>query len=378
MNKNNKIEEMVQILFDTYKDRTDRVFQRKEIISIGDKQNWNYSQYAGLFNKENQVARGKYDLSSFDNNTKTKKMTINFSDVSTSVVNESCFIPEMDEFFVPWGPFNDLVKIIKSEQFYPVYISGLSGNGKSFMVKQACAKAKRKYIRVQLTPETDSDDLIGGFRLIDGNTVFSKGPVIRAMEEGAVLLLDELDRASSKIMCLQGVLEGEPILIKKTGEVVYPQPGFTVFATANTKGQGSEDGRYISANIIDDAFLERFNIAIDQEFPNRANEIKIIHNHMKRYNNGEIDKDFADKLSTWSECIRKTFFDDGVDELISTRRLCQIVHTWAIFNNRLKAIKLCITRFDEESRDSFLDLYTKIDADIEGMKEENNITQDEE
>ena len=245
--------------------------------------------------------------------------------------------------------------------FYPTYISGLSGNGKTFMVEQACAKLGKEFIRVQINPETDEDDLLGGFRLINGETVFSKGPVLKAMENGAILLLDEIDRATNKIMCLQGILEGKPVLVKKTGEVVKPSEGFNVIATANTKGKGSDDGRFTAASIIDDAFLERFTVSVDQKFPTVVTEKKIVLKHMDKF--GKTDDDFADKLVNWADIIRKTFYDDGVDEVISTRRLCHIAQTFLIFDNKEKAIDLCISRFDEDTKAAFLDLYSKIDAD---------------
>jgi MoxR-like ATPase len=259
--------------------------------------------------------------------------------------------------------------------FYPVFITGLSGNGKTTMVEQACAKLKKKYIRVQITPETDEDDLIGGFRLVNGETVFAEGPVIRAMKSGALLLLDEIDRGSNRIMCLQSVLEGKPVLIKKTGEVVHPVSGFNVMSTANTKGKGSDDGRFIAATIIDEAFLERFTITLEQQYPTAATEKKIVLKHMEKY--GKTDTEFADKLVVWSEAIRKTFVDGGVDELISTRRLCHIAQTFAIFNDKMKAIKLCIARFDDDTKEAFLDLYTKIDAGINEPEPVQETTQDE-
>lgn len=246
--------------------------------------------------------------------------------------------------------------------FYPTYISGLSGNGKTFMVEQACAKLQKEFIRVQINPETDEDDLLGGFRLINGETVFAKGPVLKAMENGAILLLDEIDRATNKIMCLQGILEGKPVLVKKTGEIVKPAEGFNVIATANTKGKGSEDGRFTAASIIDEAFLERFTISVDQKFPSLSVEKKIVIKHMEKY--GTADEDFADKLVTWADIIRKTYYDDGVDEVISTRRLCHIVQTFSIFNKRDKAIDLCISRFDDDTKSAFLDLYTKVDDGV--------------
>jgi MoxR-like ATPase len=247
--------------------------------------------------------------------------------------------------------------------FFPVYVSGMSGNGKTMMIEQACAAQKREYIRVQITPESDEDDLLGGFRLINGETVFHKGPVIKAMERGAILLIDELDRGSNKIMCLQGVLEGKPVLIKKTGQVVSPQPGFNVFATANTKGRGSSDGRYSAANVIDDAFIERFAATIDQEYAPLSVETNILKHHMDLY--GIKDSEFITNLVTWSDVIRKTFEADGVDEVISTRRLCHIAKAYAITQNRVAAIKMCISRFDSETREAFSDLYSKIDAKVD-------------
>jgi Mg-chelatase subunit ChlI len=290
-------------------------------------------------------------------------------------ISEDVFIPQNDPYYVRWGNHKDVESIIKSGMFYPVFITGLSGNGKTTMVEQACAKLKKKYIRVQITPETDEDDLIGGFRLVNGETVFAEGPVIRAMKSGALLLLDEIDRGSNRIMCLQSVLEGKPVLIKKTGEVVHPVSGFNVMSTANTKGKGSDDGRFIAATIIDEAFLERFTITLEQQYPTAATEKKIVLKHMEKY--GKTDTEFADKLVVWSEAIRKTFVDGGVDELISTRRLCHIAQTFAIFNDKMKAIKLCIARFDDDTKEAFLDLYTKIDAGINEPEPVQETTQDE-
>lgn len=275
-------------------------------------------------------------------------------------INENVFVPDVDPDFVRWGHYKDVESIIKSDMFYPIYITGLSGNGKTMMVEQACARLQKNYIRVQISPETDEDDLIGGFRLINGETVFSDGPVIKAMRAGALLLIDEIDRGSNRIMCLQGVLEGKPILIKKTGEIVRPAKGFNIIATANTKGKGSDDGRFIAATIIDEAFLERFNITMEQPYPTLATEKKIVIKHMEKY--GKVDEDYAHKLTLWSEAIRKTFADGGIDELISTRRLCHIAQTFAIFEDRIKAIELCVNRFDADTRTAFVDLYTKIDS----------------
>jgi hypothetical protein len=273
---------------------------------------------------------------------------------------DEVFIPMVESKFVAWGEYDSIKTIIQSRAFFPTYISGLSGNGKTMMVEQACAKLKREYVRVQISPETDETDLIGGFRLIDGETVFYKGPVIKAMERGAILLIDELDRGSNKIMCLQGVLEGKPVLVKKIGQVIVPQPGFNVIATANTKGRGSEDGRFSSATIIDEAFIERFVATIDQPYPPHNVEKNIVTKHMEY--SGYEDEGFAEKLVAWAQIIRKTFDDGAVEEVISTRRLCHIVLTNSIFKDRFKSIAMCIARFDAETRDAFNDLYTKIDT----------------
>jgi len=324
------------------------------------------------------VKRGFYDLAEFVGETpasvepvessrapkaavaKPVSRVVNMTTSISSVSSDEVYVPDTDPTFVPWGSHGDIKKIVRSNMFFPVYIAGYSGNGKTIMVEQICASCKREYVRVQITPESDEDDLVGGFRLIGGETVFAKGPVIKAMEAGAILLIDELDRATNKIMCLQGVLEGKPVLIKKTGEVIRPRPGFNVIATANTKGRGTDDGRYVAAQIIDDAFLERFAIAIDQPFPTRAIEMKIVERHMEKFDC--VDQDFADKLTIWAEVIRRTFSDGGVDEVISTRRLCHITQTYSIFRDRVKAISLCIARFDAETTEAFTDLYTKIDA----------------
>lgn len=278
-----------------------------------------------------------------------------------SVSNDEVFVPEKLKTFVKWGHFADVSQIIKSRMFYPVYVTGLSGNGKTMMIEQACAEANREYVRVQITPETDEDDLIGGFRLVNGETVFAKGPVIKAMEAGAILLVDEIDRGSNKLMAMQGVLEGKPVLIKKTGEVIRPAPGFNVIATANTKGKGSEDGRFIAATIVDEAFLERFTITLEQPYPEAKVEKKIVMKHMELFNC--VDDNFADILVKWGTAIRKTFEDGGVDEIISTRRICHIVQTFSIFNNRKKAVQMCVSRFDDDTKAAFVDLYEKIDSE---------------
>ena len=244
--------------------------------------------------------------------------------------------------------------------FYPVFITGLSGNGKTMGVTQACAENKKELIRVNITIETDEDDLLGGYRLKDGQTVWQNGPVIEAMERGAILLLDEIDLASNKIMCLQPILEGSGVFVKKINKFVKPKPGFNVIATANTKGQGSEDGKFIGTNILNEAFLERFPITFEQKYPGVSVEKKILNNTLKVA--GKTDEQFTDKLVTWADVIRKTYFDGGVDEIISTRRLVHIVQAFAIFGNKMKAIEVCTNRFDDDTKNSFVELYSKVDA----------------
>ena len=272
-------------------------------------------------------------------------------------------VPDKDPLYVPFGNFNDVYSIIKSGRYYPAFITGLSGNGKTFMVEQACAKAKREFFRVNITVETDEDDLLGHYALIDGNTVWQDGPVVKAMERGAILLLDEIDLASSKIMCLQPVLEGKGVFLKKVNRFVSPSVGFNVLATANTKGKGSEDGRFIGTNILNEAFLERFPITVEQDYPSMAIERKILDKVFTSLDISDFG-DFPEKLVTWADIIRKTFYEGGIDEIIATRRLVHIVNAYAIFGDRKKAIEMCINRFDEDTKTSFLDLYSKCDSAV--------------
>ena len=271
-------------------------------------------------------------------------------------------IPEKNENFVPFGNFNTIKKIIKSGVFYPSFITGLSGNGKTFGVEQVCAQLNRELVRVNITIETDEDDLIGGFRLVNGDTVWHNGPVIEALERGAVLLLDEIDLASNKILCLQSILEGKGVFLKKIGRYVKPAAGFNVVATANTKGKGSEDGRFIGTNVLNEAFLERFALTFEQEYPNSKTETNILNKLCS-------DKEFCARLSDWADIIRKTFYDGGIDEVISTRRLVHIVQAYSIFQDKVKSIELCLNRFDDETKQAFLDLYDKVDADVDIQQE---------
>jgi len=279
-------------------------------------------------------------------------------------------VPALFEGFVAWGNFSKIEKVVKSGLFYPIFVTGLSGNGKTLMIEQVHAKMKKELIRVNITIETDEDDLLGGFRLISGETKFVPGPVIEAMERGCTLLLDECDLGSNKLLALQPVLEGKGVFLKKINKWITPKDGFNVMATANTKGKGSEDGRFIGTNILNEAFLERFAITMEQPYAAAATEKKIVVNSMKKY--GEVDEDFANNLITWAEVIRKTFYDGGIDEVISTRRLDHIVKAYAIFGDKMESIELCVARFDDDTKESFLDLYTKIDAGVITSPSEEN------
>jgi len=273
------------------------------------------------------------------------------------------YIPDVDKTYVKFGHHKDIVQILKSNLFYPIFVTGLSGNGKTFGVEQACAETKRELVRVNITIETDEDDLLGGFRLENGETVFHKGPVVEALERGAVLLLDEVDLASSKILCLQPILEGKGVFLKKINEWVHPADGFTIIATANTKGKGSESGAFVGTNVLNEAFIDRFAITLEQAYPPVTTETRIIKNVFKSLGvKGEDD--FATHLVNWADITRKTFYDGGVDEIIATRRLVHIANAFAIFKDRLKAVELCISRFDEDTKLAFKDLYEKCDSSV--------------
>lgn len=296
--------------------------------------------------------------------------TQNQTETKTEKYTDS-LVPVKDTNFVSFGNFSDIKKIIQSNIFYPVFITGLSGNGKTVAVEQACAQLKREMIRFNITIETDSDDLIGGFRISEGSTVWHNGPVVEAMERGAILLLDECDLASNKIMVLQSVLEGKPLFLKKINKLVTPKPGFNIIATANTKGKGSEDGRFIGTNVMNEAFLERFSVTFEQSYPSPSIENKIL---TKFSNSLGLDdcEDFIKRLVEWSDTIRKVFFDGGVDELISTRRLIHIIRAYAIFKNKAKAIKLAVARFDDDTKTSFLEFYDKIDETFDQEQQKVN------
>jgi MoxR-like ATPase len=293
------------------------------------------------------------------------KEVVSVADMSaeTTVFTEN-LIPEKDPLYVPFGEHKTVEKVIKSTMFFPTFITGLSGNGKTMMCEQISAKTKREVIRVNFTMETDEDDLIGGFRMLNGDTKFFKGPVVRAMELGAVLVLDEIDLGNpAKIMCLQSILEGKGYFIKKTGEFITPAAGFNIIATANTKGKGSEDGQFIGTNILNEAFLERFPVTCEQPYPPISIEKKIL-SKVAESLGVEESAEFIDKLVDWADIIRKTYFDGGVDSLITTRRLVHIIRSYYIFGDRAAAIQKCINRFDDETKAAFLDLYSKLDETV--------------
>jgi len=327
-----------------------------------------------LKNKKYLVSRGVYSLPIAGNDFSPTLTDVPLvpEEPKEPVVAKAAFVvsslignivPDKDPVFVPWGYFKDIKKIVSSKAFYPIFVTGLSGNGKTMNVSQACAAANRECIRVNITIETDEDDLLGGYRLQDGQTVWQDGPVIEAMKRGALLLLDEIDLASNKIMCLQPILEGNGVFLKKINQFVKPAKGFNVIATANTKGQGSDDGKFIGTNILNEAFLERFPITIEQAYPTNKIEEKILLNVMSDKGlTKDVDSEFAKSLVTWADIIRKTYYEGGVDELISTRRLVHIVEAFSIFKNKMKAIEMCTNRFDLDTKTSFLDLYTKIDG----------------
>ena len=370
---NNEQLKQVELLYKHYK-KTD--LTRSEIndfIKIG-----NIKNPSWLKQDQFKVSRGVYALPiGGDISPKIKEDIISeLPKTETAPVNETVnqaafivssltgdIVPTKDPVFVPWGYFKDIKSIVTSKQFYPIFITGLSGNGKTMNVSQACAQSQRECIRVNITIETDEDDLLGGYRLQDGQTVWQNGPVIEAMERGAILLLDEIDLASNKIMCLQPILEGNGVFLKKINKFIKPANGFNVIATANTKGQGSDDGKFIGTNILNEAFLERFPITVEQSYPTNKIENKILSNVMSdKGMTKKVDEKFATDLVNWADIIRKTFYEGGVDEIISTRRLVHIVEAFAIFKDKMKSIEMCTNRFDLDTKTSFLDLYTKIDG----------------
>ena len=332
-----------------------------ESVTSGDIKAWcrmNDTSYQTVTKKlsDYKVGHGKWNLEVTKETV--QELEVSYSAPAAMPAVEQNLIPKKDDTFVRFGNFADIKKIIQSGLFYPTFITGLSGNGKTFSVEQACAQLGREMIRVNITIETDEDDLIGGFRLVNGETVWHNGPVIEALQRGAVLLLDEIDLASNKILCLQSILEGKGVFLKKIGKYVAPKEGFQIFATANTKGKGSDDGRFIGTNVLNEAFLERFPVTLEQEYPTPAQEKNILTKLC-------VDEDFCSRLVDWADIIRKTFYDGGIEEIISTRRLVHIVKAYSIFNNKAKAIQVCVNRFDDETKQAFLELYDKVDVDFD-------------
>ena len=357
---NEKQKSVVEILYKEYKSETVTRTQINNLVADKKISNPNW-----LKTDKYKVSRGLYKLPlSADevvtDNDEVEKSTSQAAYVVSSLTDN--VVPQKDKDFVSFGNFADVKNVITSKKFYPIFITGLSGNGKTLAVTQACAVAKREMIRVNITIETDEDDLLGGYRLKDGQTIWQNGPVIEAMERGAVLLLDEIDLASNKIMCLQPILEGSGIYVKKINKFVKPKFGFNVIATANTKGQGSDDGKFIGTNVLNEAFLERFPVTFEQEYPAAKTEQKIVATKLKSA--GKADEKFATNLVTWADVIRKTYKDGGVDEIISTRRLVHIAEAYSIFKSKMKAIEVCTNRFDNDTKTSFVDLYTKVDAGV--------------
>ena len=311
-----------------------------------------------------KIGRGKWNLTVREQMEQTYQSSPN----TLPDQEQQNLIPEKDDTFVKFGNYGDIKKIIESRLFYPTFITGLSGNGKTFSVEQACAQLGRELIRVNLTIETDEDDLIGGFRLVNGETVWHHGPVIEALQRGAILLLDEIDLASNKILCLQSILEGKGVFLKKIGKYIQPKNGFNVIATANTKGKGSDDGRFIGTNVLNEAFLERFPVTFEQSYPTPATEQKILEGIALDL--GVEDREFCKRLVDWGDIIRKTFYDGGIEEIISTRRLVHIIRAYSIFGNKAKAIEVCVNRFDDETKQAFMELYDKVDADFQMPSED--------
>ena len=359
MDLNDKQKNFVELCYKEFGDDLTEI-TRKQLVKVEKKYKVAFPQWL-VADKDLKVSKGVYSMPGTvvkNVETKTEDIKSQAAYVVSSLTDN--VVPNKDKDFVSFGNYGDVKNVITSKKFYPMFITGLSGNGKTLAVTQACAVAKREMIRVNITIETDEDDLLGGYRLKDGQTVWQNGPVIEAMERGAVLLLDEIDLASNKIMCLQPILEGSGIYVKKINKFVKPKLGFNVVATANTKGQGSDDGKFIGTNVLNEAFLERFPITFEQQYPAAKTEQKIVATKLKSA--GKSDDKFATNLVTWADVIRKTFKDGGVDEIISTRRLVHIAEAYAIFKSKMKAIEVCTNRFDDSTKTSFVDLYTKVDS----------------
>jgi MoxR-like ATPase len=356
-------------LFSKYPDvKTSGVVSRKQLLEIREEMG---NQFHPLWLMATAVGRGLYaipggsmtsPLAEPANDSPTPKQSKHKAEaVSVDFTNTESLIPKIDANYVPFGNYKDLEQIVVSKQFYPAYVSGPTGNGKSTSIEQICAKHRRPLIRINLNSQTDEDQLVGTKTLIDGNVEIVEGPVVIAMRLGIPLLLDEIDAGSANaLLCLQPILEGKPFYYKLKNEMIYPALGFNMFATANTKGKGSDDGRYIGTNVLNEAFLERFAVTFNQEYPDAKVEMKIVMNLMKSY--GCVDEKFADTMVKWADAIRRTFDSGGVDETITTRRLIHIVRAFSIFKNQKKAIELCTNRFDDATRLAFVDLFDKVSS----------------
>jgi len=372
--QSNQVKDMQEQIVNLLKEQFGVEVDTQAVRTVADQLNTSYAT-ASKYLQTYKVGRGKWNLEA---TVKELEETYNapaaegVDTVQTIASVQQNLIPVKDDTFVNFGNFSDIKKVVSSGLFYPSFITGLSGNGKTFGVEQACAQLGRELIRVNITIETDEDDLIGGFRLVNGETVWHNGPVVEAMERGAILLLDEIDLASNKIMCLQSILEGKGVFLKKIGKHIVPKAGFNVFATANTKGKGSDDGRFIGTNVLNEAFLERFPITFEQEYPTITVETKILTKVAESLSIPMIREhtDFIKHLCTWSEIIRKTFDDGGIDEVISTRRLVHIIKAYSIFGKKDKALKVCLNRFDDETKSTFVELYDKIDAEFQQQEGE--------
>lgn len=269
-------------------------------------------------------------------------------------------IPQKDALFVAYGHYDTVKRIIGSRRWAPSYVVGPSGCGKTYAYQQACADLKREYYEVQITTETTEDDLLGGFRLVNGETKFIYGPVTLAMMRGGFLVLDEIDQATSKVMCLQQVLNGKPVFLKKINQWVKPAEGFNVGATANTKGNGDDTGRFVGANPLNVAFRDRLSgMCFVADYPTPAVEKKILNKAMAVA--GVDDAEFAALLVDWAGMIRKTNREGGLDETMTTRRLVQIAQNLSILGERTLAVELGINIYDEITREAMLSLFQKID-----------------
>ena len=269
-------------------------------------------------------------------------------------------IPTLKKHYVQWGNYKDVERLLASNKFFALYLTGDSGTGKDIMIEQACAKLGRAMIRVQITRETKEDQLVGSKSLVNGNIVYEDGPIVWAAENGACINLSEISAGdANELLCLQHVLEGDAFFVKSANKWVTPKAGFCVIATDNTKGMGSDSGKFVGTNILNSAFLERFKMTMEQQYPPVKIEREILAKEMLRHKS-EVDTKFIEELSDWVAVIRKTYMDEGIDEQITTRRACHIVDVHCNFFPVDKAIQLCTARFDDTTQAAFLTLWEKM------------------